>query len=90
MDVNINGRDPRAACGPAAARGRVPEYTLISRPQACAALARRKARVKDKWREKRWIDVAAPPSLAEDGSEPVASVPITDDAACGERGGGGF
>lgn len=60
-------------------RGAPPEYTLISRPQACAALARRKARVKDKWREKRWIDVAAPPSIAEPGSEPVASVPITDE-----------
>ena len=42
-------------------------------------MARRKARVKDKWREKRWVSVAAPAALAGGGSEPVASIPITDE-----------
>lgn len=42
-------------------------------------MARRKTRVKDKWREKKWINVAAPLALAESGSEPVASIPITDE-----------
>jgi len=39
-------------------------------------LARRKTRVKDKWREKRWITVHAPDSF---NNIPVAYVPITDD-----------
>jgi len=39
-------------------------------------LARRKTRVKDKWREKRWITVLAPDSF---NNVPVAYVPITDD-----------
>ena len=39
-------------------------------------MARRKSRVKDKWREKRWITVYAPDSF---NNVPIAYVPITDD-----------
>jgi small subunit ribosomal protein S3Ae len=39
-------------------------------------LARRKGRVKDKWREKRWVQVYAPDSF---NNVPIAYVPITDD-----------
>ena len=39
-------------------------------------MARRKTRVKDKWREKKWITVQAPDSF---NNVPVAYVPITDD-----------
>lgn len=39
-------------------------------------MARRKSRVKDKWREKRWITAHAPDSF---NNVPVAYVPITDD-----------
>jgi small subunit ribosomal protein S3Ae len=39
-------------------------------------LARRKGRVKDKWREKRWITVNAPESF---NIVPIAYVPITSD-----------
>ena len=39
-------------------------------------MARRKTRVKDKWREKRWVTVHAPDSF---NNIPVAYVPITDD-----------
>jgi len=39
-------------------------------------LARRKTRVKDKWREKKWVNVYAPESF---NNIPVAYVPITDD-----------
>jgi small subunit ribosomal protein S3Ae len=39
-------------------------------------LARRKGRVKDKWREKRWITVTAPDSF---NNVPIAYIPITDD-----------
>jgi small subunit ribosomal protein S3Ae len=39
-------------------------------------LARRKGRVKDKWREKRWVTVFAPDSF---NNVPIAYVPITDD-----------
>lgn len=39
-------------------------------------MARRKTRVKDKWREKRWITVLAPDSF---NNVPLASIPITDD-----------
>jgi len=39
-------------------------------------LARRKGRVKDKWREKRWITVNAPDSF---NNVPIGYVPITDD-----------
>ena len=39
-------------------------------------MARRKTRVKDKWREKRWITILAPDSF---NNVPVAYVPITDD-----------
>lgn len=39
-------------------------------------MARRKTRVKDKWREKRWINVFAPESF---NNAPVAYIPITDD-----------
>jgi small subunit ribosomal protein S3Ae len=39
-------------------------------------LARRKGRVKDKWREKRWVTVSAPDSF---NNVPIAYVPITDE-----------
>ena len=39
-------------------------------------MARRKGRVKDKWREKRWVTVNAPDSV---NNVPIAYVPITDD-----------
>lgn len=39
-------------------------------------MARRKGRVKDKWREKRWVTVSAPDSF---NNIPIAYVPITDD-----------
>jgi len=39
-------------------------------------LARRKGRIKDKWREKRWVNVSAPDSF---NNVPIAYVPITDD-----------
>ncbi len=39
-------------------------------------MARRKTRVKDKWREKKWVTVHAPDSF---NNVPVAYVPITDD-----------
>ena len=39
-------------------------------------MARRKGRVKDKWREKRWVTVQAPDSF---NNVPIAYVPITDD-----------
>jgi len=39
-------------------------------------LARRKTRVKDKWRGKKWVNVYAPESF---NSQQVAYVPITDD-----------
>lgn len=39
-------------------------------------MARRKTRVKDKWREKRWVTVFAPDSF---NNVPIAYVPITED-----------
>ena len=39
-------------------------------------MARRKGRIKDKWREKRWVTVNAPVSF---NNVPIAYVPITDD-----------
>jgi len=39
-------------------------------------LARRKTKVKDKWREKRWVNVYAPDSF---NNVPIAYVPITDE-----------
>jgi len=39
-------------------------------------LARRKTRVKDKWREKRWVTVLAPDSF---NNVPIAYIPITQD-----------
>lgn len=39
-------------------------------------MARRKTRVKDKWREKKWITVNAPDSF---NNVPIAYIPITDD-----------
>ena len=39
-------------------------------------MARRKGRIKDKWREKRWVNVTAPDSF---NNVPIAYVPITDD-----------
>lgn len=39
-------------------------------------MARRKGRVKDKWREKRWITINTPDAFS---NIPIAYVPITDD-----------
>ena len=39
-------------------------------------MARRKGRIKDKWRDKRWVTVYAPNSF---NNVPIAYVPITDD-----------
>lgn len=39
-------------------------------------MARRKTKVKDKWREKRWVTVVAPDSF---NNVPIAYVPITDE-----------
>jgi len=39
-------------------------------------LARRKTRTKDKWREKKWVNVVAPDSF---NNVPIAYIPITDD-----------
>ena len=39
-------------------------------------MARRKTRVKDKWREKKWVSVIAPDSF---NNVPLAYVPITDE-----------
>ena len=39
-------------------------------------MARRKGRVKDKWREKKWITVNAPDSF---NNVPIAYIPITDE-----------
>jgi len=39
-------------------------------------LARRKGRVKDKWREKKWVTVHAPDSF---NNVPIAYIPITDE-----------
>ncbi|MDH5658527.1 MAG: 30S ribosomal protein S3ae [Nitrosopumilus sp.] len=39
-------------------------------------MARRKGRVKDKWREKRWVTVYAPDSF---NNVPIGYIPITDD-----------
>ncbi len=39
-------------------------------------MARRKGRVKDKWREKRWVTVTAPDSF---NNVTIAYIPITDD-----------
>ncbi|PIW31562.1 MAG: 30S ribosomal protein S3ae [Nitrosopumilales archaeon CG15_BIG_FIL_POST_REV_8_21_14_020_37_12] len=39
-------------------------------------MARRKGRVKDKWREKKWVTVHAPDSF---NNVPIAYVPITDE-----------
>ena len=45
-------------------------------------MARRKGRVKDKWREKRWIGVSAPDSF---NNVNIAYVPITDDEKAAGR-----
>lgn len=45
-------------------------------------MARRKTRVKDKWREKKWITVFAPDSLQ---NKAVGYVPITDDEKASGR-----
>lgn len=39
-------------------------------------MARRKGRIKDKWRDKRWVTVHAPDSF---NNVPIAYIPITDD-----------
>ena len=45
-------------------------------------MARRKGRIKDKWREKRWVNVNAPDSF---NNVPIAYVPITDDETAAGR-----
>ena len=45
-------------------------------------MARRKTRVKDKWREKKWVTVLAPDSF---NNVPVAYIPITDEENAGGR-----
>ncbi|MFQ5573744.1 MAG: 30S ribosomal protein S3ae [Nitrosopumilaceae archaeon] len=45
-------------------------------------MARRKTRVKDKWREKRWVTVLAPDSF---NNVPIAYVPITEDESAKGR-----
>jgi small subunit ribosomal protein S3Ae len=45
-------------------------------------LARRKTKVKDKWREKKWVTVFAPDSF---NNVPIAYVPITNDEAAKGR-----
>ncbi len=45
-------------------------------------MARRKTKVKDKWREKKWITVMAPDSF---NNVPIAYVPITNDEAAKGR-----
>ena len=45
-------------------------------------MARRKGRVKDKWREKRWVTVHAPPSF---NNVKIGYVPITNDDAAEGR-----
>ena len=45
-------------------------------------MARKKARVKDRWREKKWVTVRSPDSF---GNEPVAYVPITSEDSLGGR-----
>ncbi len=45
-------------------------------------MARRKTRVKDKWREKRWVTVYAPDSF---NNVPIAYVPITEDESAKGR-----
>lgn len=45
-------------------------------------MARRKGRVKDKWREKRWVTAYAPDSF---NSIPIAYIPITDDKGAAGR-----
>ena len=45
-------------------------------------MARRKTKVKDKWREKKWVTVTAPSSF---NNVPIAYVPITSDEAAKGR-----
>ena len=45
-------------------------------------MARRKGRIKDKWRDKRWVTVHAPSSF---NNVPIAYVPITDDESAAGR-----
>lgn len=45
-------------------------------------MARRKGRVKDKWREKRWVTVNAPDSFK---NVPIGYIPITDDESASGR-----
>ena len=45
-------------------------------------MARRKGRVKDKWREKRWVTAHAPSSF---NNVPVAYIPITDEKGAAGR-----
>ena len=45
-------------------------------------MARRKTKVKDKWREKKWVTVMAPDSF---NNIPIAYVPITNDEAAKGR-----
>ncbi len=52
------------------------QYHLYFGSKGRYQLARRKTKVKDKWREKRWITVIAPDSF---NNVPIAYVPITSD-----------
>lgn len=45
-------------------------------------MARKKARVKDRWREKKWVTVRSPDSF---GNEAVAYIPITNEDNLGGR-----
>ncbi len=52
------------------------QYHLYFGSKGRYQLARRKTKVKDKWREKRWVTVFAPDSF---NNVPIAYVPITSD-----------
>ena len=52
------------------------QYHLYFGSKGRYQLARRKIKVKDKWREKRWVTVFAPDSF---NNVPIAYVPITSD-----------
>lgn len=45
-------------------------------------MARKKTRVKDRWREKKWVTVRSPDSF---GNETVAYIPVTDEENLGGR-----
>lgn len=45
-------------------------------------MVRKKTRVKDRWREKKWVTVRSPDSF---GNEVVAYIPVTDEESLGNR-----